>query len=158
MQAKYSFILDVDHFQFYLEDRDLGAKADTTCIWDDIQIPRQRIAVMPGLVAVSTARFSGRTTVSLRVQEAQPSLSLDAWDSVFECGLQLPSGEAILRSPESDLKQCPRVQVTPGKYGVVVIFEAITRVHDELTTEGPDAYHLVLWGPIDADLSIRALK
>lgn len=157
MSRRYSFVLETDHFQFYLEDRELGSKTDTTCLWDEVRDTR-RVALMPGLLAVRTARFGGRTVINIGVQEHRPTLNLDDWDSVIECGLYLPSGEAVLLSPESDYKQCPRIQVTPGNYGVLVAFEGVTRVHDEMDMEGPDAYHLNLWGLIENDRVVHVLK
>ena len=151
------FNLEVDHFQFYFGDQSLGRKADTTYLWNNVH-KGQRVAVMPGLVAVTTARSSGETNVTVTSQDTRPSLKLDDWDGAVECSLELHSGEAVLWSPESDLVKAPHIQAAPAKYGVVVGFEGITSVNDELATEGPDVYHLILWGPIEKDIDLRTLK
>src|SRR5512145_2293761 len=96
---RYEFSVLVDHAQFYLEDSAL--KADTSLLWEDNPY-NDIFALASGLVAVATARYSGKTRVIVEVGDKRPDLNLEKWDQVAECNIEVPSGQIIIYSPEQN--------------------------------------------------------
>lgn len=141
---RYNVEIESDHFQVLIGDRVRGPHVDTTDLWHDEQ---KVVAVLgaPELVAIGTARFGGKTRIQVEVALSEPEPQAD-WNEMGNFVLALPSGEILFWAPESpDLKRVPGVPVDPGKYLGRAFSRGTGDVVDEMATEGPDEYRIVLW-------------
>src|SRR5262245_20233435 len=88
-----------DHYQFYLEDS--AIPHDTSQLWRPSPYA-DRLDVLPGLIAVATARYGGDVPVEVTVLAGEPEAErLDGWDHVAECSLRVESQRVWLTSPDS---------------------------------------------------------
>jgi len=144
------FIVEVDHYQFYVENAQL--QADTSVLWDE-RASDDRLDVLPGLVAVGTARYGGSIRVTIELATTRPAdLSFDEWDHVVECSLAVQSGDMVLSSPAGPGRQ--RFRVSPGMYRVLVLYGGLDTVVSDY--EGDDHYYIILWP--DTAVSPQVLK
>ena len=61
---------------------------------------RNRLDVLPGLLAVGTSRYGGPIPVEVEVcTQRPPDTALGDWDHVVECSLTVASGRILLTSP-----------------------------------------------------------
>jgi hypothetical protein len=136
------FILQTDHYQFFLED--LDAAVDTTSIWD-VDALHAMVAVADGLIAIGTARYGGATNVIVEVRVDEPSVSFDRWEQVVQSSLVARSGTLVLSSAEGAIQTAPHIHVQPGVYQVLVLFGNLSAISDENERLGKDIYHIILW-------------
>jgi hypothetical protein len=135
---EHRFEIEVDHGQFFIEDSSLGQTSDTSNIWE----PGKKIASLPGLIGVITARLFGKTRVMLGIQSSELE---KVWLKMGECELEVPSGKLLITRPETtDLGAVPKVEVEPGKYTVQVFSKGTETVSDEMAPEGEDEYAVIL--------------
>ncbi len=134
------FTLTADHFQFFFGDRLLGPTADTTHLWDGAGM----VAMMNGLVGVTTVRYGGDTRVSLRIIPAW-GFGTTEGRLLGEAVLEVPSGKVVFWAPEtSDIDACPTFSIDAGTYDVIVNSRGTEGIVDEMDTDGPDEYEVVL--------------
>ncbi|HEY0736465.1 MAG TPA: hypothetical protein VGD69_16235 [Herpetosiphonaceae bacterium] len=151
---RYQFTIDADHFQFYLEDDTI--ERDTSLLWSD-QAHKDRLDVLPGLIAVATERFGGKVAVAIEVVPSEPiDPGFAAWDHVVECCLEVEAERVLLTSAESDISNAPEVPLPPGTYRARVYYGNLDSVSDELDLQGDDHYRIVLWP--GAPMEPRVLK
>jgi len=140
MNAHY--VLTTDHFQFYLADENFGA--DTSSLWNK-QAMENMLAADSDIISVGTVRFGGRTNVFIEVRSVPAVYSTENWSRVVECSIKTSSGVFMLFAPESNYDDTPRIKVEPGVYSVLVLYENLESVADEMAQTGDDIYHLLLW-------------
>jgi|SRR5947209_16165957 len=148
------FRINPDHFQFYLEAED--ADPDFESLWDQRKIA-EALAAGYGIIAVRTARYDGETEVALELADSRPADSLDEWDKVMECSIQVESGAVLLSAPEDGLYEETRTPVPPGIYRALVYYGNLDLAPDGgAELEGRDYYRIVLWpGP---PIPLRTIK
>ena len=152
MPFKRTYSIFADYFQFYLHDsradcseaealaKELGAKG---------------LAAAQSFVAVLTQRnYTVRVEVVILDDEHPPSHPDDAWDSVAECSINVPSGLLVLRGCTDPDERAHRIPVRPDSYRVRAYFGGLDSLRSQL--EGDDHYLVVLW-PGEA-LQTRVLK
>jgi hypothetical protein len=141
---RHEFEVVTDHFQFFLSDSLLGPESDTSAIWDQggsvVTSPE-----LPGIVAVATARYGGRTRVAVHIGHERPAAS-EGWEELGSFALTVPSGMVVLWGPEvDDFDTVPRVPLDPGRYEGLVRARGTDEIEDEMDPDGPDEYEVVLW-------------
>lgn len=142
MDGPVEVSVSADHHQFYLED---GAfRGDTSLLWDE-ETSNDRLDVLPGLIAVGTARYGGDIPVVIEVVSTRPAdLALDHWDHVVECSIEVRSGRLALTSPDDTGRH--RITLPGGTYGALMYYGGLDTVIGDY--EGSDHYRIVLWpGP-----------
>ena len=140
-----------DHFQFYMEDE--RSSADTSTIWDN-QRSSDRLATGPGLIAVGTARYGGWVRVEFELRDTPPVETLDQWDHVVGCSVQLPTGRILFRAPVvSGMEQEP-IEIAPGSYQARVCYAGLDTVSDEEAETGDDYYRIVLWPGVGIETTV----
>jgi hypothetical protein len=141
---RYRFEIENDHFQILLGDRVYGPLVDTMHLWDS----GGRVAAMPNapeLVGLGTARYGGKTRIEVEITTSPPGPQ-SGWTSMGELSLYVPSGELVLWGPEAlNTDQAPAVTLEPGRYFGSAFSRGTDAVIDEMATEGPDEYVIVLW-------------
>ncbi len=150
----FSFTVNTDHHQFYLEDTSVDH--DTGLLWQTLA-DTDRLDVLPGLIAVGTSRYAGDVTVVVEVQPIQlaerPS---DLWDHIVECSIAVRSGQLTLTSPDFFGENVPVIAVHPGTYRVRVYYGSLDSAPPPLFLEGTDHYLIELWP--DTAIEPRVLK
>ena len=140
----YTFDIENDHFQILLGDRDRGPLVDTTQLWGSAG----SVAVTPNapeLVGLGTARYGGKTRVHVETSSSPPRPQ-SGWTEMGKFALYVPSGEIIIWAPESlDLRKMPTVSIERGRYLGFAFSQGTDAVVDEMATDGPDEYRIVLW-------------
>jgi len=132
-----SLELFADYHQFYVLDSGVGQPPEDYTD-DDVQ---RRVKIAPSVLAVLAAR---NTTIPLLVEvhENDPGTSLDDWDHIVECSLELPTGRLQVR--ECSGAAVLDLQVTPGAYHARVLFAGLGDVSEDGLT-GNDRYAVMLW-------------
>ncbi len=138
-------IVEADHFQVLIGDRDGGPLIDTSQLWDsDAPIPA--IEGAPELIALPIARFGGAVRVEIDVLRGPPERESSPWTSLGRFRLDVPSGEVVLWGPESvDIGAAMRIEVPKGSYSGEAFGLDMDQVENENAADGPDRYRLVLW-------------
>jgi hypothetical protein len=140
---RYTFRLDTDHFQFYLEDRAIAH--DTSLLWSTPFVDG-RLDALDGLLAIGTARWGHDTSVTIEYQHQRPPTDdVEGWDLVAEASLRTISGEVCLTTPEGDDALTTVIPIPAGWYRVRVYYGQLQSVTDELALHGADSYHLLIW-------------
>lgn len=139
---RYALSITNDHFQFYLEDAQ--SAQDTSDIWDDAALDAL-VAVAPGLIGVSTARYGGIIAVEVEIHATRPTLDMTEWDQVVECGIDVTSGQLLVTHPEGSFSDAPKIRIPPAMYRVLVCFGNIRDVVDTDAVTGDDRYRIILW-------------
>ncbi|MEF2148458.1 hypothetical protein [Aquilutibacter rugosus] len=138
-------ILDVfaDHFQVLMGDSVRAPLVDTTALWD---LPG-RLGTLKGcseIVGLGTIRYGGKTGITVRVGDHQELPSPD-WLLLGKFDLDVPSGRLIFWGPEIETTvSAPGVDLSPGGYEGTAFSRGEQNVHDEMDSEGPDEYLIVL--------------
>lgn len=139
---RYALSITNDHFQFYLEDS--HSAQDTSEIWDDTALDAM-VAVAPGLIGVSTARYGGMIHVEVEIHATRPAIDMTEWDQVVECGIDVTSGQLLVTHPEGSFSEAPKIVIPPAMYRALVCFGNIHRVVDTDAATGEDRYRIILW-------------
>lgn len=138
----YSFQLNIDHFQFYLED--LAIDHDTSLLWNN-QVDQQ-LDGLDGLLAIATARWGLDTAVSIELRQFAPDTTDEnGQECIRDAFIRTISGSLHLTTPEGETSQARFISIMPGTYHVRVYFGNLDSVLDELASHGQDYYKLVLW-------------
>ena len=139
---KYSFQLDTDHFQFYLED--LALEHDASLLWSDLADPQ--LDSLDGLLAIATMRWGLDTAVTIELQQSVPDdTDAEIWDLIRNAYIRTVSGKLHVTTPEGQVSQAPFISIMPGIYNVRVYYGGFNSVLDELALQGEDKYKLTLW-------------
>lgn len=143
MNIEKIFDVVADHFQVLMGDSVGAPLIDTTALWD---MPG-RLGVLekfPEIVGLGTIRFGGKTRITVRVADHQELPSPD-WRLLGKFDLDAPSGRLIFWGPEIEtVKSAPGVDLSPGCYEGCAFSRGEQDVHDEMASEGPDEYLIVL--------------
>jgi hypothetical protein len=141
MEQKLTVV--ADHYQFYLED--LTVPHDTASLWSE-QEHDNRVAVLPGLIAVATARYGGDLPVTVVLEAAAPAdRDFDGWDHVVECSLVVQGRRLSLTSPEVFGAEAPGLDLSPGTYRARIYYAGLDTIRGGADLEGEDHYRIVLW-------------
>ena len=152
----FTYTVNADHYQFYVEDAD--ARADTSTLWGS-EAMANRLDVLPGLIAVGTSRYGGPIPVEVEVAtQRPPDTALDAWDHVVECSLMVASGRILLTSPASFGPEAPTIVVTPDIYRALVYFGALDSVSTDDDMVGDDHYRVVVWPDVSVPPQVLKRK
>jgi hypothetical protein len=127
-----------DYFQFYVWDAGADPQPPEEYTDDDI---RQMVKTAEHVVVIQPAR---NTTVPVRVEvhEAEPEVSLHAWDHVAECSVSLPTGWVQVHECTGGSRL--DVQVVPGVYRVRALFAGLSSLTED-AQDGDDRYCVQLW-------------
>ncbi len=112
---------------------------------------KKRLGVVPGLIAVRTARPMD-VPVQVEVRRHAPKNDFSKWDAVVETGIIVPSGVLFVTGSSEQFGK--RIEVTCGCYASRVYFGGLGTLTSHL--EGKDYYKIVLW-PI-FEYSVRVIK
>lgn len=137
------FKLDFDHFQFLVGDKHEGPLVDTTKMWD-LSSPIGVVHGIDYIAGISTVRMGGKLSVIVRVTEDHSQKETE-WNTLGQFDIDLPSGQMILWAPETfALDDAPVVHVVPDRYHAVAYSRNTEKVNDEMSSEGPDEYCIVI--------------
>lgn len=151
------FVIDADHYQFYLED--ITIAHDTSLLWagDDFE---NRLGVLPGLVAVETARYGQDVPVRIVLASNEPTDDdFTQWDHVVDCSIEAHSDELYLTNPQSfpiSRDNSAHFAISPGRYRARVYYGSLDTVRGAGDLEGDDHYQLTLW--LGDTVKTRVLK
>lgn len=149
MAMTHNFTIFADYHQIYLVDD--TAAATQPLIWDDAMVS-DRVALMEGLIAVSTARDM-EVPLEIVLADAAPDLYLDAWDHVVSCSIALPSGRLVVMGCTDDISTAARLSLPPGTYRARVMFAGLDTLSED-GLDGDDHYRVELWPGAAQTLSI----
>ena len=143
MNTENAVELVSDHFQVLFGDGVQAPHIDTTTLWD----ASGRIASLeefPELVGLGTIRYGGVTRLTIRVNEFQDIPAPD-WRELGGFEVNVPSGRLIFWAPElENIALAPGFDLPPGLYEGRAFSRGEEGVHDEMASEGPDEYLIVL--------------
>ena len=134
--------LFVDYNQFYVQDE--PASGDLSEAWTDEAVERI-LALAPGTVGVGTAS-NGNVSVAVEVLEATPAESLEPYDQVNECSLEIAQGPLVVAGCTDYFPEAMRIPVAPGVY----------RVRVSYCLSGEERYLVQLWQA--PKIEIRVVK
>jgi hypothetical protein len=125
------------YYQFWLAD-ELATKATGKGVeWTEEAVYDTRVAVAPGIVAVSTTRY-GFIPVEVVVTADRLELDPAAWDHVVEASLDVASGVVLVEDAGD-------VLVAPGTYRVCVCLRGLSDPFARQPQDGDDEALVVLW-------------
>jgi hypothetical protein len=136
-----------DYFQFYLWDK--VANPSVAVDWTEQDVSN-RLKVAPNVAIVSPVR-NMPVPVEFEILSEAPAYSLDDWDHVAECSLDLPSG--IFEVHECTGGSITTLRVSPGTYRIRAYYGGLNTL-SESGLEGEDHYLVTLWRAPLADLNV----
>jgi len=145
--------LFADYYQFYLQDDDL-AVGDFSDAWNREAVCRVRIAVVPGCVAIATARNT-TVRVELVFSEVEPALAHDSWSHIVEADMLCNTGRIVVAGCTDYFPDARRCPVKPGRHRVRVFYGFGTRAADGFGDLMD--YRVDVW-PIEAPRPVVILK
>ncbi|MCL5109801.1 MAG: hypothetical protein M1401_13210 [Chloroflexi bacterium] len=141
----YEMSAYADHYQLYFLDE--RAQPDTGQLWRP-EAFADRIDVLPGLLAVATARYGFEVPLRVEVRQQAPVVSdasLSAWEHVAEASVAVPSGRLVVTGPLDDVARAPRLPLPPGTYRLRVHYAGLATASGPGDTEGDDHYLVLIW-------------
>jgi len=93
--------------QFYLLDADGAGDTSSPDFWTQ-EAMDLRLAVQPGVIGIATDTY-GDVPVTIETLDAEPALSLEAWDHVVEASLRLSKGHMALAPCPGDDRPQPTI-------------------------------------------------
>jgi hypothetical protein len=140
---RHSFNIDADHYQFYLEDP--AAQPAYDQLWWPQSLD-DRVAVQPGIIAVSTARYGTAIPLIIEVSDTAPAGEwFEAWDHVVECSIAVTSGRLQLSNPNSYGTGVPTFSLARGIYQARIYYANQDSIRGGDDLDGDDHYHIVMW-------------
>jgi hypothetical protein len=134
-----------DHFQILVGDRAQGPLVDTSGLWDS-EGPIPSVDGIRALIALPIARFGGTVHVEIDICSERPPSGLSPWEDLGSFEIDVPSGELLLWGPETlDMAEAASVRVPAGSFRGQALALNANQLTDELASDGPDRYRLVLW-------------
>lgn len=134
MAKKSEFVVFADYCQFYVLDDDLQPPYPESVSDEHLA---QRFQCRESLVAIYTGSASD-VGVAITVAEHEPPVDLCAWEHVFRCHINAPSGRIALAGCTDYLPSCPRIAVPKGGCGMLVFARGIGK-------EQQEAYEISIW-------------
>jgi hypothetical protein len=137
---RHHFALFADYHQFYLQDE--AADGNLADSWTPAATARL-LALAPGTIGVGTVR---NTTVPVDVEilERPPDETLDKWDQVNECSIDVVSGRMVIAGCTDYFPDAARITVPPGTYRARLFYGKLDALSDDgLAAE--DHYRVALW-------------
>ena len=132
-----------DHFQLLFGDEAEAPRVDTSMLWDN---PGRVVTLsdFPALVGLGTVRYGGTTRLTIRTADYQETPTPD-WQIMGSFEINVPSGRLIFWAPElEDLDRAPIIELPPGHYQGRAFIRGSEELHDEMASDGPDEYLIVL--------------
>ena len=144
---RHEFRLFADYRQFYVQDEE--ADGDLSESWTD-EATARLLALAPGTIGVGTMQ-ADEVEVVVEVHATEPPVRLADWDHVVECGIDLPTGRAVVAGCTDYFPDAARVVAEPGHYRARVCGAGL----GEADTGG-DSYVVQMWPGEGAE--VRVLK
>jgi hypothetical protein len=82
--------------------------------------------------------------VVVEVLESAPLETLDSWDHVVECSIDIPSGRMVVAGCTDYFPKARRIEVVPGTYRARVFYGQLNSLSED-GLEGDDHYRVALW-------------
>lgn len=146
--------LYASHRQFLIQDSEALGKTDDEFFWSE-EAHHRRLAVADGIIGVGTASYDF-VKIRMEHQLTAPELTLEEWDHVTECGLEVRTGRILVMSCIS--RSGLFTDVIPGHYRVRVCHANLDQSESEA---GPkwdgtagDWYLIQLWASPSLPLQI----
>lgn len=146
VETPLRFSVLADHAQVLLEDDD-GGFHDFADAWTSEAAQRTRLAVVPGLVSVGTAR-DDEIALDVAFVPAAPVLHAEFAEHVVEADLLIASGRLGIHSSDDEPEAWYRVPVEPGLYRLRATYSQ--RRPASKGTGDNLSYRLELWPVADA--------
>jgi len=148
----FQFNLVADYFQFYLQDENV--EGNLSDCWTKEAVNRL-LASTVGTIGVGTVRNMS-VPVTVAISDGEPvDDTLDEWDQVNECNLEVASGRIVIASCTDYFPDAARIEVPPGSYRARIYYGNLNSLSED-GLEGEDHYRVVLWR--SAPSPIRTLK
>lgn len=132
-----------DHFQVLLGDGVQAPSVDTTTLWDK----PGRVACLEGfpeLVGLGIIRYGGTIRLKIRFDDHDETTPA-GWRALGRFEVNVPSGRLIFWGPELErIESAPGIDIPPGRYEGSAFSRGEERVYDEMASEGPDEYLILL--------------
>ena len=157
--ASLRFVIDADHWQFYVQDREMynawirAHAMDPEWApagWTDDAVQIHRIGVEPHSISVGTARDDSVESL-IEVYGSAPTLN-PAAEHIVEVDLDVPNGELAMSSPGVDPAEGPTLAVPAGLLRARVSYVPSGPPPTGATNSGPGdhfLYRIDVW-PADA--------
>jgi len=132
-----------DHFQVLFGDKAQAPLVDTVALWDT---PGRIVCLegSPELVGLGTIRYGGTVRLTIHVGGDQEAPMPD-WRELGRFEVNVPSGRLIFWAPElENIDLAPGLDLPPGRYVGSAFSRGEEDVHDEMASEGPDEYLIML--------------
>jgi hypothetical protein len=137
--VKHSYRIFADYFQIYIWDE----RGTPLIDWKTEAYTRERVAVAPGVVGISTARNMS-VPLEVEIRQSEPRDSHKAWDQVVDCAIHISSGRIVIAGTTDDPDTAPRISISPGNYKVRVFFAGLDKISAN-GLNGSDRYRVVFW-------------
>jgi hypothetical protein len=133
--------LALDHGQFFVADRDSPIEIET---YDDDSQAVGLAQFSDGVAVFTESHWSTDTSLRLRLAEERPNVEPACYDHVVVAGLECPSGELRIFSPEETGAAERAVALPSERYGLLVSGNGFGHA-DEYGDNGSDNYEVWLW-------------
>jgi len=141
VQKRYVLQIFTDYNQFLVQDE--NAIFDYSAnIWTDSTIA-DMVAVTPGIIYVGTARPMS-VPVAVEIHDSEPRESLDRWDHVTECGIELRSGTLVIIGTTDYFPKAKRITVKPTIYRARIFYSKLGSISED-GLDGDDNYKISVW-------------
>jgi hypothetical protein len=138
--AQHHFYIFADYFQFYLQDEEaVGGLSEA---WTTTAHKRM-LGIDSGTIVVGTVR-NMTVPVDVEVLERIPRQSLDSWDHVVDCAIEVASGKLVIAGCTDYFPEAARISIAPGTYRVRVYYGRLGSIGED-RLKGDDRYHITLW-------------
>ncbi len=144
---RHHFDLFADYHQFYIQDEPVEGNLGDS--WTP-EANKRLLALAPGTVGVGTVR-NLTVPVDIEIYDTPFDESLDSWDQVNECSIQIDSGRIVVAGCTDYFPAAARIIVQPGAYRVRAYYGKLDSLSPD-GLEGEDHYRLAMWpatpGPV----------
>jgi len=141
-----------DYFQIYLND--YSAIESYMPEWSNEDYQTMLHADTNGIV-ISTVRNMD-VEVNIKIEESGPQIDFSKWDHVVESGLELSTGELVIRGATELTESAFRIRLNPGGYRFLFCYSGLGTLSED-GLEGDDKYSVFIWRG-DAHLKKTVLK
>ena len=153
-EKTFDLVMFAEHYQFYVYDAnaDIG---ELSVFWDEDS--RENMVLLGStIVGVGTARHLD-VPIELEIYKEEPKTeSLDDYDQVARCSLEVPTGTIMISGATEDIYEAQTFDVEPGIYGMRIYYGGLSLI-DEEGFEGEDFYKIAVW-PTDKPPVFEILK
>ena len=138
---RYNFHIFADYNQFLVKDEN-AVFDHSTNIWTDSTIA-DMLTVMSGVIYVCTVRPMS-VPVAVEIHDSELQESLDEWDHVAECGIELWSGSLVILGTTGYFPNADRITVEPATYRARIFYGNLDALCNN-GLDGDDNYKIGLW-------------